>query len=238
MSTTPPEDPDQQPPPYGQGTPPPPPHQPYGQPYGQSFPGAGDPRQEGPPSKAMAIASLVLSFLFCVPVVAAIVSIVLGVLVLRRSKDGRDHGRGLAIAGIVISTLVLLATIAFVVLIVVFGSQVKSVNDLEQGQCVNFSGVDDTSSTETFSAITLAECTEDHDAEVVGVYELSTDLLEQHADGDYTEVCAPSFTASAGSTRDDLEPSFATDVADPDAGDQVACFFERTDGERLTAPLG
>ncbi len=169
---------------------------------------------------------------------AAIASIVLGVIVLGRSKNGRDHGRGLAIAGIVISTLVLLATIAVVVLIVVFASRVQSVDDLEEGQCVNFSGVDDSSGTETFSAITLAECTEGHDAEVVGVYELTADLLEQYPDRDYTEICAPAFLASPGSAQDDLDATFATDVADPDPGDQVACFFERTDGEKLTAPLG
>ncbi|ANH38820.1 hypothetical protein I601_2402 [Nocardioides dokdonensis FR1436] len=227
MSNPPPEDP------YHPQPPPPPQN-----PYGQAFPGAGDPRQEGPPSKAMAVASLVLSFLFCVPFVAAIASIVLGVIVLGRSRNGRDHGRGLAIAGIVISTLVLLATIAVVVLIVVFASQVQSVDDLEEGQCVNFSGVDDSSSTETFSAITLAECTESHDAEVVGVYELTEDLLAQHPDRDYTEICTPAFLASSGSDRDDLDATFATDVADPDPGDQVACFFERTDGEKLTAPLG
>ena len=75
----------------------------------------------------MAITSLALSLLFCVPFVAAIASIVLGVIVLGRSKDGRDHGRGMAIAGIVISTVVMLATVALLVVAVVGDVQVQMV---------------------------------------------------------------------------------------------------------------
>ena len=39
----------------------------------------------------------------CVPVLPGLVAVVLAVAVLRRSRDGRDHGRGMAIAALVVT---------------------------------------------------------------------------------------------------------------------------------------
>ncbi|GHJ57874.1 hypothetical protein NOK12_03930 [Nocardioides sp. OK12] len=225
-------------PPYAQGYPPPPTHQPYGQP----FPGGGDPRQEGPPSKALAITSLVLSFLICVPFVAAIVSIVLGVIVLGRSKDGRAHGRGMAIAGIVISSLVMLATVVGIGLAVVFGlNTFKDVNDLAVGDCIsaeNLVGAD--VEEEGFGFITIEDCTDEHDAEVVGTLTLNAEQAAAYADSPVAEICQslvlddPDLVELVGPGIDLLT---ITDSAEPVAGDTVACVLYNADGSPLDEPL-
>lgn len=210
-------------------------------PYGQPFPGGGDPRQEAPPSKAMAITSLALSFLFCVPFVAAIASIVLGVVVLARSKDGRDHGRGMAIAGIVISTLVMLATIAVLVVAVVLGlNTFKSVNDLAVGDCISAEGLVGPDADEGFGFITIGDCTDEHDAEVVGTMTLDAEQAAAYADSPVGEVCQslvlddPDLSALVGA---DIELLTITDAAEPEAGDQVACILHHADGSPLDEPL-
>ena len=253
MSSTPPEGPEDQPsypPSYGQ-QPPPQPQQPPpayeqgylpagGHPYGQAFPGAGDPRQEAPPSKAMAITSLVLSLLFCVPFLAAIVSIVLGVIVLGRSRDGRDHGRGMAIAGIVISTLVLLATVALLVVAVVLGiSSLKDVNDLQRGDCISADNLTD-GDAEGFGQITVGSCTDEHDAEVVAVKTLDAEEAELFDATATTEICQ-SLVLDDPDLLELVAPGIdlltITNSAEPAAGDKVACILFNADGSPLDEPL-
>ena len=100
-----------QPPPYH---PPPPPH--YGAPYG---PGPY-PYPAPPPTNGMAIASLICAFLF------APLGIVFGHLSLSQIKKSGEEGRGLAIAGLVISYLVTVATIVAVIVGVMFFSWVAT----------------------------------------------------------------------------------------------------------------
>lgn len=83
--------------------------------YGR-FPAA--PVQEPPPSKATAGWALGLSIADCCGI-GALVGIGLGVKVLRNSRDGRDHGKGLAIAAIVVGAIrTALLAIYLVVLLV------------------------------------------------------------------------------------------------------------------------
>jgi hypothetical protein len=88
--------------PYGQ--------QPYGQqpypPYGQ-YPGQGYPQPSGG-TNGLAIASLVLAF-FC-----SLAGLVCGIIALNQIRDRNQEGRGIAIAGIVISCLSIVGAIAWV----------------------------------------------------------------------------------------------------------------------------
>jgi hypothetical protein len=64
---------------------------------------AGYPPPPYPPPRTTsgwAIASFVLAFVCCVPL-----SVIFGFIALVKTKDGRQEGRGLAIAGLVISPL-------------------------------------------------------------------------------------------------------------------------------------
>ncbi len=96
-----------QPPPY---YPPQPPH--YGSPYG---PGPY-PYPAPPPTNGMAIASLICAFVF------APLGIVFGHISLSQIKKSGEEGRGLAIAGLVISYLVTVLSIVVIFAGVVFFS--------------------------------------------------------------------------------------------------------------------
>ena len=60
----------------------------------------------------------------------SLAGVVLGVIALSQIKRSRQQGRGLAIAGIVLGALGLLATIGFFVALVLFGNEAG--NDLEE----------------------------------------------------------------------------------------------------------
>lgn len=131
MSDTPPP-----PPPYGGGqqpTPPPPPpgydpgvpgygQQPYGAPPAYGQPGYGQPAFGAAPqsrTNGMAVASLVLGILgvptFCLPLFS-LLAVVFGAVGLNQcKKDASYSGRGLAIAGLVLGSLMLLVFIALIV---------------------------------------------------------------------------------------------------------------------------
>jgi peptidyl-prolyl cis-trans isomerase B (cyclophilin B) len=103
------------PPPYGSYPPPP---GPYAGHYG--YPGYPPPRE----TNALAIVSLVCAFLF------APLGIVFGHISLSQIKKTGEEGRGLAIAGLVISYLITVFTIVMVVLSVLFFVTVA--NELER----------------------------------------------------------------------------------------------------------
>lgn len=102
-------------------------------------------RHDGfPPSKAMAGWALGLSLVPCV----SLVGLVLGIVVLVRSRDGRDHGKGLAIAALVASGLWVLVAACGVALGVAAedpapsGPRTISIEDLALGDCFDLPALD------------------------------------------------------------------------------------------------
>ena len=110
---TPPSDPDRPYlPPAGQSYP----QQPYpGQPYPQQYPPYRP--NAGAPSKALAITALVLAILGFF-VVTAIASVVLAIIVLVRSRDGRRHGKGMAITALIICVLWIVGAVVAIIAVV------------------------------------------------------------------------------------------------------------------------
>lgn len=94
--------------------------QPYQQAYPQPYQQGGQPDQFGQPAfrptDGFSIASLVTSLLGF-----NVIAVVLGIVGLNRTKNGAMGGRGMAIAGIVIGSLSL---IAFVILMIMYFSLV------------------------------------------------------------------------------------------------------------------
>lgn len=250
-------DPSEQPPAPGGQTPPPlPPQPPYGAPqqqnpyaqpappsqpqygapqygapaqpyaYGQQFPGGPGNDQ---PSKGMAIAALVLSFLACT-VIAGIVSIVLAIIVLVRGKDGRNHGKGLAIGAIVVSVLVMIVTAVVVAAGVVFVEE-QSIDNLEVGECFNADDLADESA-DYVGIIDKVSCSDAHDAEVVSIGELTAaeadDFVNAFDCSPYVDPAVLSDHVVFGITED----------TSPAAGDTVACIAISADGGKLQAPIG
>jgi hypothetical protein len=203
---------------YGQ------PQAPYGQP-GQPYPGVPVTPQ---PSKAMAITSLLLSFIGCT-VIAGIVSIVLAIVVLRRGKDGQDHGKSFAIAGLIISVLSILLVVGLVVFGAAVGSSLRDVNDLKTGDCVNINGLE--GDEETFDSLEDVDCSEAHDAEVLATVKLTADQASAYPETGGSELCNTANPVEEQPTGDNLEFLFLTDLEEPKTGDTVACLVRATDGK-------
>jgi hypothetical protein len=241
------------PPAYGQPTPPPygepaapaygqPAPAPYGQPapaYGQpamapgAFPGAG---VEPEPSKAMAITALVLSLLCCFPI-----GLILAIVVLVRSRDGRNHGKGLAIGAVVASIVSVVALSAGVYgLTQVDWDELLPVEQLETGECLNASNLTDDSE-DFVEDIEEVGCDESHDAEVLVTKELTQDDADGYDPASST-LCTDLITeggleGKVAPTNPDIGYFGLTTDSEPNAGDKLVCIGYRLDGAKLDAPL-
>jgi hypothetical protein len=104
----------------------------------------------------------VLCFVF----VPALVALILGILALREigRSNGMKTGKGMAIAGVVLGVVGVVAGGVFIAAIVSEVSGTTSVFDLEVGDCVELP--DDG---EEIARIETFECSEPHGAEVVSV---------------------------------------------------------------------
>jgi len=238
------------PPPYG--TPPPAAPQ-YGAPqYGTPQYGAPAPMQPGPaagypgapgamgpaePSKAMAITSLILSILCCFPI-----GLILAIVVLVRSKDGRNHGRGLAIAAVVISIITAVGGVAGGIALSrvdweEFGKSLLPVENLETGECLNAGNLTDDDA-DFVDDIVEKSCDDPHDAEVLVTKELTQDDAENY-DPAATTLCSDLIFEGPAKDKVTAEMTFVglTSQEAPDAGDKLVCIAYRIDGAKLDAPL-
>jgi hypothetical protein len=228
------------PPAYGQPTPPA-----YGQPaspYGQPAMSAGVPAggyappAEAPPSKAMAITALITSLICCTPV-----GFVLAIIVLRKGKDGRNHGRGLAIAALIISIVfsIGIGAAAFG-LSKVDWEDLLPVEQLKTGECLNASNLTDDSE-DFVEDIKEVSCDSPHDAEVLVTKELTQDDAKNYDPASST-LCTDLITE--GGLTGKVAPEnpgigyfgLTTDEA-PNAGDKLVCIGYKIDGSKLDAPL-
>ncbi len=108
------------PPPGGYGYPPP--QQPGG--YGYPPPGSGYPQQT-PGTNGLAIASLVCSLLGWLCGIGPILGLVFGFIALNQIKQTGQGGRGMALAGIIIGAVAIVAGIVLLLLGAIFGSTDK-----------------------------------------------------------------------------------------------------------------
>ena len=193
----------------------------YGGGYGGQ-PGGAEPKTDG-----VSIASLVLSLLCC----TSLIGLILGFVGLSRTKNGQRKGRGLAIAGVVIGALGVLAGIVGIVGIVVLGQKTIGPGDAKVGQCAN---VD-----ESDGSVILYEkkCSEDHDAEIVGVTEVTSDNRDDVAEG-MASYCATSIEAEDLAKLTEYIGDIQALIEDPENvenGDTLVCYVEP--GEKLDKKL-
>ena len=204
----------------------------YGQPAMEAggYPGAP---VESEPSKAMAITALVLSLLCCFPV-----GLILAIVVLVRSKDGRDHGRGLAIGAVVASIVSVVALSAGIYgLTQVDWDDLLPVEQLKTGECLNASNLTDDSE-DFVEDIEEVSCDSPHDAEVLVTKDLTQDDAESYDPASST-LCTD--LISEGGLTDKVGADMGyfgltTDEA-PNAGDKLVCIAYKLDGSKLDAPL-
>ncbi|MDT9591836.1 DUF4190 domain-containing protein [Nocardioides zeae] len=192
------------------------------------------------PTDGVSITGFVLSLTCCL----SLVGLILGFVGLSRTKGGQRSGRWAAISAIVVGALGTLVAGAFIVgSVVLFNSSVL-VEDASPGQCANrFLG--DTSST---AVLRDADCDEEHDGEVMAVgaqRDLDAELEAMDVDPEdatrtqIEEACAVLAPEEYRDVLDDsdLRARVLTDFEDPSGSDPILCFVERTDGQKLTAPL-
>lgn len=157
------------PPPPAYSPPPgsPPPHPPpfSGAPPAYPPPGWQPPPQE--PTNGFAIASLVLGLLgLCAPA-----GIVFGIMALKQLKRSPQRGRGIAIAGIALSSSTVLVAAAFVV-VGIFSAAPRGEKTgqiatyrLEAGQCIR-----SLRDSPELSSVPVVDCAQPHEAEVYHVF--------------------------------------------------------------------
>ena len=206
--------------PYGGSTPPPPPG---GGGYGAPQDGSHEP----PKNDGVSIAALVLSFLCCL----APVGLILGFVGLSRTKGGKRKGRGMAIAAIIIGIVMTIITALIAVAVFVFADSLVTPSKAEVGQCVNVDEDDGK------VVMYKKDCTEEHDAEIVGVAKVDDDNLDDISDA-MAVYCLKAIAPEDQAKLTDHLKDIKAVIEDPnkvEVGDHLVCYVEP--GEKLTDPI-
>ncbi len=212
--------------PYGQQ-----PQNPYGGGAGgASFNAPGSGGFEQPKTDGVSIASLVLSLICCAPV-----GLILGFVGISRTKGGRRKGRGLAITGIVLGLLGLLAWVGIAIAAaagVAWFDSILEADEAEVGQCID---VDDDDN----DAVLLyeAECSDAHDGEVVAVAKVNDENREEISSA-MADFCATLISPEDLVTLAGVEGlEYSAVIEDPDDvsnGDTLVCYVT---GDDLDEPI-
>ena len=188
------------------------------------------------PSKGMAIAALILSFICCLDVVG----IILAIVVLMKSRDGRNHGKGLAIAALIIGVITLVITVVGGVAGYNYVKDLKDVESLKAGDCFTAKGLTDESESGV-EQIRAVGCSDEHDGEVLSTAKLTADEADSYGETSPVAICTPSVT-EAGSVDLLADPELVlialTQDSSPSSGDKLVCVIANTDGSKLTSKLG
>ncbi len=215
--TTPPNPPEGNDNPYG-GPPPPPGDNPYG---AQPFPGGPGGQPAEVKNDGVSIAAFVTGLLCCAPI-----GVILGIIGIRRTKDGQRKGRWAAITGLVLGSLGILAWIGVVAGGVWIFNNAITPDNAEVGQCVNIE-TDDNEVT-----MLKKECNESHDGEIVAVEEVDSENKEAIELGmaDYCRVALSAEDQEVIDADANLELlAVIEDPSDVNNGDHLVCYVEGDD---------
>lgn len=164
------------PPPAGYPPPPPPPYSQHGPYYAPA------------PQRATnwwAIVSLVFGLLGGV-----LISVVCGVVGLKKAREGQG-GRGMAIAGLVLSSLWVAGVVVALLVYFLVGNGTVTATDVKQGDCL----ADLPSNTRVLTVKTIG-CDQTHAGEVFAVLQMPDgDFPGQAAIDAYAEKCSPELAA-------------------------------------------
>lgn len=130
---------------------------PYQQPYGQQY---GEPYPTPPKTTSgWAIAALIFGIIGGV-----LLSVIFGIVALNKTKDGRQGGRGMAIAGLVLSGLWVIGGVVLVVALLFISKDHVIATDLKVGDCIT-----DVPTSTRIMTIPTIDCKESHGGEVYAV---------------------------------------------------------------------
>ena len=192
------------PPPPGGQYPPPPPPLPYTDQYGQPYP-----PQQAPGTNWWAVVSLIFGVIGGV-----LISVVAGIVGLNKAKKGQG-GRGMAIAGLVLSALWIVGLIAVFALVAANKDKIadsefadlfdpNSVNaaDIGLGDCLS----EIPSDASLVASVKTVSCAEPHKGEVYFVIDVPGGTFPgQSAIIDYQDRCAPALQEFSPAAMEDPE---------------------------------
>ncbi|MFC6161335.1 DUF4190 domain-containing protein [Kribbella jiaozuonensis] len=241
----------QQPPSYGQGYGPgqyPPQYgqapAPYG--YGYGYSGSGGTNGLAAAALATGIGGIFIG-------ISAPVAIGLGIAALVQINRRQQAGKGMAIAGLVIGSLVTIGYVLVIGLVIAFGSSVNegynspepvssysagpttSVDDLAVGECFNDGTEED--------EVVRQPCTLAHDGEVIADVTLPEGPYpgDNGVDKAADRACTPTFTSYVGKSPDDseLDLSYWTPTRSlwEDDDRLVVCAAYGPDHDKLTSTV-
>jgi hypothetical protein len=218
--TTPPGD---YPPPPPGGYPPPPyyPAPPY-------YPGPGAYPPPAPGTNWWAVISLVFGVIGGV-----LISVVCGIVGLNRARKGQG-GRGMAIAGLVLSGLWVLGIVALVVFLVLFDKGTVSATEVKAGDCLK-----ELPASGLVVTVDTAPCGEPHAGEIFSVMTMPDgDFPGQFAIEEYQNKCAPELADYSPEAAEDADVGLFVLYPSEDSwgqGDRTVTCIATTDSPRTGA---
>lgn len=206
------------------------PQNPYGAPSYSAYGGGGGGFQDQTKTDGVSIAALVTGLICCAPV-----SVILGFVGIKRTKGGQRKGRGMAITGLVLGLLGVLAWVGIGIAAiagVAWFNSIVTPEDAEVGQCIDVS--------EDNNEVILyeKECAEDHDGEIVAVVDVTDENVDVVGDGmvnhcldEISEDDRSKLVEHFGSEQAMVEAlqGVAEDPNNIDVGDSLVCYVEFDD---------
>ena len=223
--------PPDQPPPRGP-YPPPPPHGAYPPPP----PGAYHPPPYYPPPQGpyapptpgtnwWAVISLIFGVLGGV-----LISVICGIVGLNRAKKGQG-GRGMAIAGLVLSGLWIVGIVALVAFLVFFDKGTVSATEVKAGDCLK-----ELPASGLVITVDTAPCGEPHTGEIFSVMKMPEgDFPGQFAIEEYQNKCAPELAKYSPEAAEDPDVGLFVLYPSEDSwgqGDRTVTCIATTDSPR------
>jgi Domain of unknown function (DUF4190)/Septum formation len=177
----------------------PPYYQPYQRPYGQ-YGQQPAPYPQKQSTSGLAIASLILGIIgflwFC-----AVLSVIFGIIALNQTKGGKQQGRGMAIAGLVLSGVWTVILVAVIVAVVVSGESSIRATDVEVGDCLK----DVPTGTSEVMRVPKVSCDKQHRSEVFAIFKVPGDEFpgDDVIQSEYGEKCGPALDEYAPQATND-----------------------------------
>ena len=232
MTTPPgyPPPPDQPPPPGPY--PPPPPHGAYPPPPpGAYYPPPYYPPPQGPyaPPTPGTNWWAVISLIFGV-LGGVLISVICGIVGLNRAKKGQG-GRGMAIAGLVLSGLWIVGIVALVAFLVFFDKGTVSATEVKAGDCLK-----ELPASGLVITVDTAACGEPHTGEIFSVMKMPEgDFPGQFAIEEYQNKCAPELAKYSPEAAEDPDVGLFVLYPSEDSwgqGDRTVTCIATTDSPR------
>ncbi|HEV7854184.1 MAG TPA: septum formation family protein [Mycobacterium sp.] len=215
---------DYPPPPPPPGGYPPPPYYPA-PPY---YPGPGAYPGPAPGTNWWAVISLVFGLIGGV-----LISVVCGIVGLNRARKGQG-GRGMAIAGLVLSGLWALGIVALVVFLVLFDKGTVSATEVKAGDCLK-----ELPASGLVVTVDTAPCGEPHAGEIFSVMTMPDgDFPGQFAIEEYQNKCAPELADYSPEAAEDADVGLFVLYPSEDSwgqGDRTVTCIATTDSPRTGA---